>query len=80
MIFHDYIKPSNNSFSSEKHDELLTDLIKTMREDLFLSSKINKDYPIIHLTGKNRTKNKYGRKQQKRLKICVRFQQLIATN
>jgi len=56
MIFHDYIKPSNSSFSSEKHDELLTDLIKTMREDLFLSSKINKDYPIIHLTGKNRSK------------------------
>lgn len=54
MIFHDYIKPSNNSFSSEKHDKLLTDLIKEMREDLFLSSKINENYPIIHLTGKNK--------------------------
>lgn len=53
MIFHDYIKPSNsNNFVSEKHDELLTDLLKSMRKDLYKNKKVNINYPIIHLTGK----------------------------
>ena len=53
MVFHDYIKPSNSqNFVSEKHDELLTDLLKSMREDLYKSKKVNLGYPIIHLTGK----------------------------
>lgn len=53
MIFHDYIKPPRlENFSVEVHDQLLTDLIKAMRHDLFLSSKVNKKYPNIHLTGK----------------------------
>lgn len=53
MIFHDYIKPSNSqNFVSEKHDELLTDLLKSMRKDLYKSKTVNINYPIIHLTGK----------------------------
>ncbi len=58
MIFHDYVKPSSSQldFSIEKHDELLTDLIKAMRKDLFPNKKINDDYPIIHLTGKSNIK------------------------
>lgn len=32
MLFHDYVKPSNQqNFVPEKHDELLTDLLKSMR-------------------------------------------------
>ena len=46
MIFFDYINPINSkNFVSEKHDELLTNLLKSMR-------KVNEDYPLIHLTGK----------------------------
>lgn len=53
MIFHDYIKPSNSKkFESGKHDELLTNLIKSMRRDLYKSEKVNMNYPLIHLTGK----------------------------
>jgi hypothetical protein len=59
MIFQDYIESKNNDFSPEKHDELLRELLKAMREDLFLSSKVNKNYPQIHLTAKNK-KNGYG--------------------
>ncbi|MEG1108881.1 MAG: hypothetical protein RSD32_05580 [Oscillospiraceae bacterium] len=53
MEFHDFIKPSNSqNFTSEKHDELLTDLLKRMRTDLYKSKNVNLDYPVIHLTGK----------------------------
>ena len=53
MIFHDYIKPANGqNFTSEKHDELLTDLLKSMRIDLYKNKRVNLNYPIIHLTGK----------------------------
>ena len=53
MIFHDYVKISNQqNFVSEKHDELLTDLLKSMRNDSYKNSKVNLGYPIIHLTGK----------------------------
>lgn len=59
MEFHDFIKPSNSqNFTSEKraekkHNELLTDLLKRMRTDLYKSKNINLDYPVIHLTGKS---------------------------
>jgi type II secretory pathway component PulK len=53
MIFHDYIKPTNKeNFDSQKHDELLTELIKSMRNDLYKNKNVNIGYPIIHLTGK----------------------------
>lgn len=53
MVFHDFIKPSNaQSFTSEKHDELLTSLLKSMRMDLYKNKNVNMGYPIIHLTGK----------------------------
>lgn len=53
MIFHNYVKPSNKEqFESDKHDELLTQLIKSMRSDLYRTSKVNDNYPIVHLTGK----------------------------
>lgn len=57
MIFHDYIKPesiSTNGFDGQLHDELLTVLIKSMRYDLFKNKRINKSYPIIHLTGRSK--------------------------
>lgn len=56
MKFHDYIKPSGqkkHGFDSKEHDKLLTELIKTMRTDLYKDKNINNRYPIIHLTGKN---------------------------
>ena len=53
MAFHDYVKPSNQgNFDSQKHDELLTQLIKSMRNDLYKNKRVNDGYPIIHLTGK----------------------------
>ena len=54
MEFHNYIKPSSqkeNGVRANVHDELLTNLIKTMREDLYAKKRVNLDYPIIHLTG-----------------------------
>ncbi|MBD5526878.1 MAG: hypothetical protein HDR02_00500 [Lachnospiraceae bacterium] len=54
MKFHDYVKASNSeNFVAERHDELLTDLLKSMRKDLYKSRKVNVDYPIIHLSGKS---------------------------
>lgn len=53
MVFHDYINPSNSqNFVSETHDKLLTELLKSMRIDLYKKQKVNIDYPTIHLTGK----------------------------
>lgn len=54
MIFHDYIKPSNSQNKNfDKHDELLTSLLKSMRIDLYKNKNVNMGYPIIHLTGKS---------------------------
>ena len=56
MKFHDYIKPSGqeeHGFSSMDHDKLLTELIKSMRKDLYKNKNCNIEYPMIHLTGKN---------------------------
>ena len=53
MIFHEYVKASNhNKFNVDMHDELLTDLLKSMRDDLYKNKNVNVGYPIIHLTGK----------------------------
>lgn len=54
MAFHNYIKPSNpKDVTSETHDILLTDLLKSMRTDLYKSKHVNFEYPTIHLTGKS---------------------------
>lgn len=53
MVFHDYVKPPATNFTVEKHDELLTALLKSMRKDLFSNKDSNKNYPTIHLTGKS---------------------------
>ncbi len=51
MIFHDAVKPSSKELTGEEHDLLLTKLIKSMRSDLYNDRKVNKHYPVIHLTG-----------------------------
>ncbi|MDD3831517.1 MAG: hypothetical protein PHW00_02540 [Clostridia bacterium] len=56
MVFHDYVKPSATNFTVEKHDELLTALLKSMRKDLFSNKDSNKNYPTIHLTGKSNSR------------------------
>ena len=56
LQFHDYLKPSNEDERKkchDKHDILLTDIMKAMRKDLYKNSNINKGYPVIHLSGKN---------------------------
>lgn len=54
-----YISPDNISeFNSERHNELLTELIKSMRLDLYKNKKINKGYPIVGVLGKNRINEK----------------------
>lgn len=59
MKFHDFVRIENNSISrdseewSRKHDDLLTELVKVMRYDLFGSKKdINKFFPKVHLIGR----------------------------
>lgn len=39
-------------FSSQEHDRLLTELIKSMRLDLHKDKKTNMEYPLIALNGK----------------------------
>ncbi len=57
MIFHDYIKPSNSqNFLPEEHNRSLTNLLKSMRADLYKNRRINKNYPTIHLTGNSSEK------------------------
>lgn len=56
LKFHDYVKPSGqeeHGFSGYKHDLLFTEIMKAMRKDLYKNKRINKNYPIIHLTGDN---------------------------
>lgn len=47
-----------NGFTHDEHDILLTELIKSMRIDLYKNSKINANYPIISLSGKRKMKQK----------------------
>ncbi len=54
MKFHDYIKiGSSANFVIDRHDEMLTNLVKAMRSDLYSNSKVNCNYPRIHLCGKS---------------------------
>lgn len=56
LKFHDYVKPSNKEQrenSEDKHDMLLTEIMKAMRRDLYKNKRINKSYPLIHLSGRN---------------------------
>jgi len=55
MAFHNYVISCNNSgkeVDTEKHDKILTSLLKNMRQDLYKHKKINQNYPTIHLSGK----------------------------
>lgn len=56
MIFQDNLKPHATNLAVEKHDELLTELLKSMRDDLFSNNNANKNYPLIHLTEKSNSK------------------------
>lgn len=61
LIFHDYIKPESqekNGFDIVKHDELLTELLKAMRKDLYKNKNVNDKYPLVHLTGKSKNETK----------------------
>ncbi|WP_231384486.1 hypothetical protein [Leptospira alstonii] len=56
MNFHNYIrsdktKTDGSSEQRDLHDELLRDLIKELRLDLFRNFKVNKNFPEIHLVG-----------------------------
>jgi hypothetical protein len=54
-VFTDYIGPSNREiFAQNEHDRLVTELIKSMRLDLYKSKKVNDGYPLIGISGKNR--------------------------
>ena len=54
-MFANYIGPSNKeAFSQSEHDRLMTELIKSMRLDLYKSKKVNDGYPQIGISGKHR--------------------------
>ena len=56
LRFHDYVKPSNmeqRATTPDIHDELLTEIMKAMRKDLYKDKNINEGYPIVHLSGRN---------------------------
>ena len=53
-IFTDYIGPSNKEvFRQKEHDILVTELIKSMRVDLYKNKAVNDGYPLIGISGKN---------------------------
>lgn len=53
--FTDYIGPSRGcAFSQNEHDRLVTELIKSMRIDLYKNKKVNEGYPLIGISGKHR--------------------------
>ena len=49
---------NHKGFTQEEHDTSLTELIKSMRIDLYKNSKINTKYPIISLSGKRNMEQK----------------------
>lgn len=51
MKFHDKNNPSATPISGREHDQILTELIKAMRCDLYGTNKVNSGYPLIHLSG-----------------------------
>jgi len=58
--FTEYIAVNNKSnFTSDCHDKMLTELIKSMRRDLYKGRSVNRNYPIISLSGSR------GRKKSK---------------
>lgn len=59
MEFHNYIRVGNSAdFTIERHDELLTTLVKAMRNDLYGSKKANYQYPLIHLCGTSKNEKR----------------------
>lgn len=52
--FAECIGPTNSAFSQEQHDLLLSNLLKSMRTDLYQSHRINDGYPQIGVLGKRR--------------------------
>ena len=59
MEFHNFVKIENTAIPrdseewTKKHDDLLTELVKEMRQDLFGKEKnINKFFPKVHLVGR----------------------------
>jgi len=53
--FAKYISPdSSESFTQSGHDQLITNLIKSMRQDLYKNTKVNAGYPMIAISGKHR--------------------------
>ena len=48
--------PNRKHFTLERHDKLLTELLKSMRADLYKYKDVNKDYPIVALLG-NRSRD-----------------------
>ncbi|WP_196601438.1 hypothetical protein [Pectinatus frisingensis] len=58
MNFHNLIRIGNSEkFTIEKHNELLTQLVKAMRKDLYANKKINFQYPCVHLCGTSKPEN-----------------------
>lgn len=53
-LFTEYIGPTNIDFKQIQHDQLITNLIKSMRKDLYKKRKTNQGYPQIAVTGKKR--------------------------
>ncbi|WP_232410873.1 hypothetical protein [Leptospira kirschneri] len=56
MNFHNYIRADKTKTErvlnqENLHNELLCDLIKELRIDLFRNAKVNKNFPEIHLVG-----------------------------
>jgi len=45
---------NTEGFTIDEHDAFLTELIKSMRNDLYKDNKINQNYPIISLSGKQK--------------------------
>ncbi|MCK5306830.1 MAG: hypothetical protein KAJ66_06810 [Candidatus Omnitrophica bacterium] len=59
MEFHNFVKmenvviPRDSEEWTRKHDDLLTELVKEMRQDLFGKGKnINRFFPKVHLVGR----------------------------
>jgi hypothetical protein len=58
MEFHNFVRientdiPRNSEEWSAKHDDLLTELMKAMRQDLFGRNEVIDRFPKIHLVGR----------------------------
>jgi len=51
--YNNYISVSNKAPRSQnEHDRLLTELIRSMRTDLYKNKKVNNGYPTIGISGK----------------------------